>query len=239
MSQVWGSSVNQNANTWIVGLSHACFCTVRVDADNGCRKCLVNATTDFTLYHIFKEAKIWTQKISYATVHSKNGSILCYPILWTCSLQSPQKVLGGSNRLDWQLEIIFGNCVFELLEIPCIICWIFPCIGGNCDQTANAFCPIIKIVIIFNWTCPWKSWTFSTFKETKFFMCKFHLCISLLRNHKNRDYTWYWTNWFEIAFAVEVLFLFFSLLFCFCFCFCFFALPARKDSYIIPKEWLQ
>ena len=56
------------------------------------------------------------------------------------------KVLGGSNRLDWQLEIIFGNCIFELLEIPCIICWIFPCIGGNCDQTANAFCPIIKIV---------------------------------------------------------------------------------------------
>ena len=163
-----------------------------------------------------------------------------YPMLsYPVDLFSPvaPKVLGGSNRLDWQLEIIFGNCVFELLEIPCIICWIFPCIGGNCDQTANAFCPIIKIVIIFNWTCPWKSWTFSTFKETKFFMCKFHLCISLLRNHKNRDYTWYWTNWFEIAFAVEVLFLFFSLLFCFCFC--FFALPARKDSYIIPKEWLQ
>lgn len=143
MSQVWGSSVNQNTNTWTVGLSHTCFCTVR-----WCRQWMLKISCKcYNRFHFvshFQRSKNMNTKSLMLLCTQK--MVLSYPVD-LFFLVAP-KVLEGSNRLDWQLEIIFGNCLFKLLEIPCIICWIFPCIGGNCDQTTNAFCPIIKIVII-------------------------------------------------------------------------------------------
>ena len=61
--------------------------------------------------------------------YENKENLLCYCVIKKCSILScgpvhivTPKLLGGSNRLDWQLEITFVNCVFQLLEIPCIIC---------------------------------------------------------------------------------------------------------------------